>query len=253
MGTIRESQCTPMKLWESVLKYPCGALVGANYPDTLRKLTPSNEEGKNLPRSQDVDLAALDLFRDRERGINTYNNIRRELRLKPFKTWPALTGEKGYDKDGRDKKTGRICNWKKLELVYGAAPEGIEKLDLLVGDLYEKKIKGFAISETSFIIFLLMASRRLDADPFLNEYMTPEYYTQWGLDHVEETMGLKDLLKRHYPDLAKPFEKQSAFKPLGGKELWTKAIDSVVDDDLKAIWKANKESNEKYFEQIIQK
>jgi alpha-dioxygenase len=253
--TIRESECSPAQLWESVLKYPCGALTAANYPDTLRKLTPSNEEGKNLPRSQDVDLAAVDLYRDRERGINTFNNIRRDLRLKPFKTWHALTGERGFDKDGRDKTTGRICNWKRLELVYGAAPQGIEKLDLLTGDLYEGKIPGFAISETSFIIFLLMASRRLDADPFLNEYLTAEYYTEWGLDHFEKTSGLKDLLERHYPKLAKDFpEDQSAFKPLEGPEAWKTAIDNgIVDPEFKKIWAENKANNDEYFEGLLSK
>uniref|UniRef100_A0A7S2HGR1 Uncharacterized protein n=1 Tax=Helicotheca tamesis TaxID=374047 RepID=A0A7S2HGR1_9STRA len=253
--TIRDSECAPAQLWESVLKYPCGNLSASNYPDTLRKLTPSDERGKNLPASANIDLAAVDLYRDRERGINTFNNIRRDLSMKPYKTWHALTGEKGFDKDGRDKKTGKICNWKKLEHVYGAAPEGIEKLDLLVGDLYEKKIPNFAISETSFIIFLLMASRRLDADPFLNEYMTAEYYTQWGLDHVEKTSGLKDLLARHYPDLAKPFPKNhSAFKPLSGPEAWTKAIDSgIVDSDFKTIWEQTKQENDAYFEGVLSK
>merc|ERR1712165_181994 len=246
--TIRESQCTPMKLWESVLKYPCGALVGANYPDTLRKLTPSNEEGKNLPRSQDVDLAAVDLFRDRERGIITFNNIRRELRLKPYKTWHALTGEKGFDKDGRG-KDGKICNWKKLEVVYGPAPEGIEKCDLLVGDLYEKKIKGFAISETSFIIFLLMASRRLEADPYLNEYFNEEYYTAFGKKHVYETDSLVDVLKRHYPDIANTFtdRKQSAFKPIYGPAEWKEALKHKDADFLHKAWKVTKESNDKFF------
>lgn len=43
-----------------------------------------------------------------------------------------------------------------LEEVYG---NDVEKLDLLVGLHAEKKIKGFAISETSFFIFLLIASR----------------------------------------------------------------------------------------------
>jgi len=252
--TIRESECSPAQLWESVLKYPCGALTGANYPDSMRKLTPSNDNGKDLPKSQDIDLGAVDLYRDRERGINTFNNIRRDLKLKPYKTWYGLTGEKSFDKDGRD-KDGRICNWKRLELVYGAAPEGIEKLDLLIGDLYERKIDGFAISETSFIIFLLMASRRLDADPFLNEYMTDEYYTKWGLKHVEETDGFKDLLKRHYPKLAQPFKKNhSAFKPLEGPEAWTKVINnSTVDSDLKKLWDENKVNNDKYFEGLLLK
>ncbi|KAK1269187.1 Alpha-dioxygenase 2 [Acorus gramineus] len=45
---------------------------------------------------------------------------------------------------------------KTLREVYG---DNIEKLDLLVGLMAEKKIKGFAISETAFFIFVLMASR----------------------------------------------------------------------------------------------
>lgn len=35
----------------------------------------------------------------------------------------------------------------------------VELLDLQVGLMAEKKIKGFAITETAFFIFLLMASR----------------------------------------------------------------------------------------------
>lgn len=43
-----------------------------------------------------------------------------------------------------------------LREVYG---DDVEKLDLLVGLHAEEKIKGFAISETAFFIFLLVASR----------------------------------------------------------------------------------------------
>ena len=45
---------------------------------------------------------------------------------------------------------------KTLHEVYG---DDVEQLDLLVGMSAEKKIKGFAISETAFFIFLIMASR----------------------------------------------------------------------------------------------
>ena len=45
---------------------------------------------------------------------------------------------------------------KALREVYG---DDVEKLDLLVGMHAEKKIKGFAISETAFFIFVLIASR----------------------------------------------------------------------------------------------
>ena len=37
--------------------------------------------------------------------------------------------------------------------------DNVEELDILVGLMAEKKIKGFAISETAFVIFLVMASR----------------------------------------------------------------------------------------------
>jgi len=43
-----------------------------------------------------------------------------------------------------------------LKEVYG---DDVEKLDLIIGLHAEKKIKGFAISETAFFIFVIMASR----------------------------------------------------------------------------------------------
>lgn len=43
-----------------------------------------------------------------------------------------------------------------LREVYG---NDVEKLDLQVGLHAERKIKGFAISETAFFIFVLIASR----------------------------------------------------------------------------------------------
>ena len=45
-----------------------------------------------------------------------------------------------------------------LQEVYG---DDVEELDRQVGLVAEKKIKGFVISETAFVIFLLMASRSL--------------------------------------------------------------------------------------------
>ena len=45
---------------------------------------------------------------------------------------------------------------KVLKEVYG---DDVEQLDTQVGLMAEKKIKGFAISETAFFIFLVMAAR----------------------------------------------------------------------------------------------
>ena len=50
---------------------------------------------------------------------------------------------------------------KVLEEVYG---DDVEELDLIVGLMAEKKIKGFAISETAFVVFLLTASRCTNQD-----------------------------------------------------------------------------------------
>lgn len=232
---MRSSPDMPKKLMKSCFNYPCGNLNGSNYPVAYRDMSPTDDLGVNKPKEFNVDLAALDLFRDRERGILTFNEFRRQIHLKPFKTWYEMTG---------NKETAE-----KLEVVYGPAPEGIEKCDLLVGDLYEKKIKGFAISETSFIIFLLMASRRLEADPYLNEYFNEEYYTAFGKKHVYETDSLVDVLKRHYPDIAKTFtdRKQSAFKPIYGPAEWKEALKHKDADFLHKAWKATKESNDKFF------
>ena len=140
---------------------------------------------------------------------------------------------------------------------YGPGEEGLERLDLLVGTLYEAKVQpSFALSETSFIIFLLMASRRLDADPFLNELYTEEYYGKFGLSHVKKNKGLFDLLNRHYPDLAEPFKnkegnaKQSIFKPTKGVKDWKEAEKEVVPKSISDVWATSKEENDKFFDDL---
>ena len=100
----------------------------------------------------------------------------------------------------------RACNALGLRGVGTSFGRGCV-LDLLVGDMYEGKVQPeFALSETSFIIFLLMASRRLDSDPFLNELYNEVTYSKFGLKHVKDNKGLFDLLERHYPDLTEDFK-----------------------------------------------
>lgn len=81
-------------------------------------------------------------YRDRERKVARYNEFRRPLLLIPISKWEDLTD---------DDEAVRV-----LEEVYG---HDVEELDLLVGLMAEKKTKGFAISQTAFVIFLIMASR----------------------------------------------------------------------------------------------
>jgi len=194
---LRQTPTRPMEFWDSCLRYPCGNLECHNFPSTLRVLEETDFEGRGSGNR--IDMAAVDLYRDRERGVPLYNDFRQQLSLKRYKTYMEMTG-------GDETLSQEIAE------VYGA--DGIDTVDLLVGCMAEWKIPGFAICETSFIIFLVMASRRLESDPFLHEYFDEAHYSATGLKWIEDTMGLRDVLARHYPDLVQDIpESMSAFTP----------------------------------------
>lgn len=160
----------------------CGALELWNYPMWLRDIVPQNMDGTD--RVDHVDLPSLEIYRDRERNVARYNEFRRSLLLIPISKWEDLTDD--------------IEAIDTLREVYN---DDIEQLDLLVGMAAEKKIKGFAISETAFIIFVTMASRRLEADRFFTSDYNEEVYTKKGLEWINTTESLKDVLNRHYPEM----------------------------------------------------
>ncbi|GKB40960.1 alpha-dioxygenase 1-like protein, partial [Tanacetum coccineum] len=143
---------------------------------------PQNLDGTD--RHDHVDLASLEIYRDRERSVARYNDFRRSLFLIPISKWEDLTD----DQEAIDT----------LREVYD---NDVEKLDLLVGMAAEKKINGFAISETAFVIFIIMASRRLEADRFFTSDFNEDVYTKKGLEWVNTTESLKDVLDRHYPEM----------------------------------------------------
>ncbi|MFX5506243.1 peroxidase family protein, partial [Acinetobacter baumannii] len=60
----------------------------------------------------------------------------------------------------------------------------------------------FGFGETTFQIFLLMASRRLHADRFYTDSYNAATYTQEGLDWVDG-ITMKSVLLRNYPELQK--------------------------------------------------
>ncbi|KAA0053696.1 alpha-dioxygenase 1-like [Cucumis melo var. makuwa] len=168
-----------------------GALELFNYPLWLRDLIAQDMDGKDRP--DHVDLAALEVYRDRERKVARYNDFRRGLFLIPISKWEDLTDNKEAIEVLRE--------------VYG---DNVEELDILVGLLAEKKIKGFAISETAFVIFLLMASRRLEADSFFTCYFNEGAYTKRGLEWVNKTESLKDVIERHHPEISKKWMNSSS-------------------------------------------
>ncbi|KAA1418167.1 peroxidase [Mumia zhuanghuii] len=159
------------------------ALVNNNYPDSLRAIT--------VPGAPVADIGAIDLYRDRERGVPSYNQLRRELGLEPVPSFDALT-------DDRDCVAT-------LREVYGTDADGhdnIDDMDLLVGTLSEgHRPTGFGFGETLFQIFILNASLRLLGDRFYTTDFREEIYTPEGIAWVDGTT-MKDVLLRHYPDLA---------------------------------------------------
>ncbi|MCL7046486.1 hypothetical protein MKW94_028226 [Papaver nudicaule] len=190
-GENRLSEIGMEKMMVSMGHQSSGALTLWNYPSWMRNLVAHDIDGEDRP--DPVDMAALEIYRDRERGVARYNEFRRNLLMIPISKWEDLTDDKEVIKALRE--------------VYG---DDIEKLDLLVGLHAEKKIKGFAISETAFFIFLLIASRRLEADRFFTTNFNSRTYTEKGLKWVNETESLKDVINRHCPEMTRKWMKSSS-------------------------------------------
>ncbi|GAA0148090.1 oxygenase [Lithospermum erythrorhizon] len=190
-GERRLSKIGMEKMLVSMGHQSCGAVTLWNYPSWMRNLIAHDVDGED--RSDPVDMAALEVYRDRERGVARYNEFRRNLLMVPISTWEDLTEDEEVIKA--------------LNEVYG---DDVEKLDLIVGLHAEKKIKGFAISETAFFIFLLIASRRLEADRFFTTNFNARSYTEKGLEWVNKTETLKDVIDRHFPDMTKKWMRCSS-------------------------------------------
>lgn len=174
-----------------------GSLTLNNFPNSLRRFF---KPGSNEP----IDIATIDILRDRERHIPRYNRFRQELRMKPIQSFDEFNTPECPDIASR------------LREVYKPLPNGtdcVDDLDLLIGTLAESKPEGFGFSDTTFRIFILMASRRLKSDRFTAEDFTPEIYTPIGIDWVNKT-SMKDVLTRHYPELSECLYRiDNAFKP----------------------------------------
>jgi hypothetical protein len=153
-----------------------GLITLRNYPAFLRKLT--------RPDGEVIDLATIDILRDRERGVPRYNRFRRFLHLPRVRSFQELTAD--------PQLAAELCD------VY----EGdIDRVDLMVGMFAETPPQGFGFSDTAFRIFILMASRRLKSDRFFTTDFTPEVYTPAGMDWLDAN-NMRTVLLRHYPALA---------------------------------------------------
>lgn len=179
------------RLWYSFGVTLPGSLTLENYPEFMRNM--------HIPGRGTVDLAAIDIIRDRERGVPRYNEFRRQIGLEPINDFTDLTEDADLVAELR-----RLYN------------NDVEMIDALVGQLAETvRPEGFGFGETAFQIFIMNASRRIITDRFYTEYYTPEVYTQEGYDWVENTT-MVDILKRQYPSLDLSLAGvDNAFKPWG--------------------------------------
>jgi hypothetical protein len=165
-----------------------GAVTLHNYPRTLQNLR--RDDGEHL------DLAAVDIFRDRERGVPRYNQFRRLMHKDPVKSFDELTANPAWRTQ--------------IKAVYNG---DLEKVDLMTGLYAEPLPQGFGFSETAFRVFILMASRRLKSDRFFTDDYGPEIYTEFGVDYIKKNSMLT-VLKRHFPQLTPALSGvENAFAP----------------------------------------
>ncbi|MES1258027.1 MAG: peroxidase family protein [Acidobacteriota bacterium] len=187
-----------------------GILALHNQPQFLQNI--------RLPRldspGQQLDIAALDLIRDRERGVPRFNEFRRQYGLRQLTGYddffdkslpadsPARQTQNELAKQLREVYGTHVCDSSKvitdaqvnedgspindcLGHPNGSVVDNIEDVDTVVGWLAEStRPHGFAISETQFVVFILNASRRLFSDRFFTSGFRPEFYTKLGVDWV---------------------------------------------------------------------
>ena len=181
----------PERLWYSFGITNPGALTLRNFPEFLRNL--------DVPFVGNIDLATVDVVRDRERGVPRYNEFRRQIGLNPITRFEDLTTEPELLAE--------------LKRIYN---NDVELIDALVGQLAETvRPEGFGFGETAFQIFIMNASRRLMTDRFFTKDYRPDVYTQEGLDWVNDNT-MVDVLRRHFPELSMSLAGvENAFKPWG--------------------------------------
>jgi len=170
-----------------------GAITLHNYPKFLCDL--------KVPDKPPMDLGAVDIMRDRERGIPRYNRFRELLHKPRINSFDEMLDDDQWQEKG----------W--VEEMRSLYDNDVNRIDTMVGMFSETPPNGFGFSDTAFRVFILMASRRLKSDRFIADYYTPKTYTPEGFDWVEKNM-MSDVLLRHYPELRPALDGvKNAFAP----------------------------------------
>ncbi|MGZ4318458.1 MAG: peroxidase family protein [Gaiellaceae bacterium] len=168
-----------------------GALTLHNYPEVLQAF--------HRPDGEVIDLAATDILRVRERGVPRYQRFREFFHLRPITSFEELCDQPEWVEE--------------LRRVYN---DDLDAVDLMIGSFAEPKPRGFGFSDTAFRVFVLMASRRLEADRFFTVDYRPEVYTPAGFEWIDDNT-MKSVLLRHFPELEAALQGvENAFAPWNG-------------------------------------
>ncbi|MEP6494743.1 MAG: peroxidase family protein [bacterium] len=187
-----------------------GALALQNHPRFMQNL---KMDRLHSPTKQ-IDVAALDILRDRERGVPRFNEFRRQYGLRELTSFddfidthlksdsPDYAEEKKLATTLRSVYGQHKCDASKiitraqlgaqadslndcLGHPNGSMVDNVEDLDTVVGWLAETtRPHGYAISETQFVVFILNASRRLYSDRFFTSSFRPEVYSTMGFNWI---------------------------------------------------------------------
>lgn len=171
-----------------------GALSLRNFPAALAQLPLPGFRTQSGQEGQVINLAALEVQRDRLRLPIGFNGLRKSLGLRPFRSFYELLPEK-WNRLGQDEN--REIRNKLMEVYKGK----IDAVDIQVGLMAEgDRPEGYAISQTAFQVFLFMTPRRIMTDRFYTKDFRSEIYSEWGLSHIKQN-SLRTILMRHYPKL----------------------------------------------------
>jgi hypothetical protein len=201
-----------------------GQLTLHNHPQFLQNI--------RLPRldspTRQLDIAALDLIRDREHGVPRFNEFRRQYGLRQLTSYDdfidksavgaALQQQQATVAQLREVYGTHVCDSSKiitdaqvnedgsaindcLGHPNGSMVDNIEDVDTVVGWLAEStRPHGFAISETQFVVFILNASRRLFSDRFFTSSFRPEFYTSLGVNWVNHNGPGPEMIEEGAPN-----------------------------------------------------
>ena len=187
-----------------------GALSLNNHPRFLQNLVMRRLDTP----TQTIDVAALDILRDRQRGIPRFNEFRRQYGLKHITDFDDFIDRRlPEDSEGfraqaelaatlEEVYGTHVCDASKiitasqlnadgtqindcLGFSDGTRVDNVEDLDMVVGFNAETtRPHGYAISGTQFVVFIINASRRLFSDRFFTSSFRPEFYSSLGYDWV---------------------------------------------------------------------